>query len=48
MIWFPVRVFGEQLSICVCAYFPLDFESGVWDCISSYLLSLLSHWAQIR
>ena len=34
MIWFPVRVFGEKLSICVCVLlFPLEFESGARDLI---------------
>ena len=30
---FNVHVFRKQLSICVCASFPLGFEGGMWDLI---------------
>lgn len=32
-IWFTVRVVRERLSICVRAFLPFGFESGLWDLI---------------
>ena len=43
-IRFAVSVFRERLSICVCAFFHLGFEGGMWDLIvlvSDYCLSFI-------
>ena len=30
---FTVRFFRERLSVCVCASFPFDFESGMCNSV---------------
>ena len=33
LLQFAVHVCRECLSICVYAFFPFDFEGGMWDLI---------------
>ena len=43
-IWLTLSVFGERLSVYVCASFPVGYESRMWDLI----VLVKGHWFSLN